>query len=48
MPDRKAANTALAKVLAYQQCGQGIKATHWVAVLLDELGYEADQLRRQV
>ncbi len=46
MSDRTACNTALAKVLAYQQCGQGVKATHWVHILLRELGYGASEVRR--
>lgn len=44
MSDRKAANTALAKVLAYQQCGQEAKAKKWARVLLGELGYTPGML----
>jgi len=40
MSDRKAANTALAKVLAYQQCGQEAKARQWMRQLMRELGYD--------
>lgn len=44
MSDRKACNTALAKVLAYQQCGQHAKAKQWLRTLILELGYSKDQL----
>ena len=44
MSDRKAANTALAKVLAYQQCGEIHKAREWARKLMRELGYTANEI----
>lgn len=34
--DRRAANTALAKAIAYVECGKPDKAVEWVATLLSD------------
>jgi 4-diphosphocytidyl-2C-methyl-D-erythritol kinase len=38
MIDRKATATALAKVIAYKNCGKDEDAYHWLKILLRELG----------
>jgi hypothetical protein len=38
MIDRKATSTALAKVIAYKNCGKDEEAYHWLRELLRELG----------
>lgn len=35
--DRKAINTALAKAIAYKQCGKEADARHWAAELVRQL-----------
>lgn len=38
MIDRKATATALAKVIAYKNCGNDLEVEHWMKILLRELG----------
>ena len=44
MSDRTECSRALAKVLAYQKCGQDDKARTWARKLIAELGFSARDL----
>jgi len=44
MGDHKAVSTAVAKVMAYQRCGEHAKAKQWLRTLILELGYNPEMI----